>query len=1407
MCLVGVPGVALGQVTVNFDTNNILISEVEYRVASQTPCNFVQTVADGSDTDTTPCASDTSGNPTPYDVPVNIVRIVGGGEEFLPAVRFLQTQNFNSNVGDPSTPASQIRVLTPTQEINHVTGTPLASNPAYFTELDNVISIPDLRSYWVLDGSGLGSLPANFTDVLFQDPILVSDVIVISERDGNSNMQLTPLDENGDLITEAGVQTVTIQDPGGPERFYQWQTLIGNPVDSTCCSETLTSPGGSNQRQWLLKFNASLFGNISTPIFGYRITAPTGTSMADGKILLYREGLDFGDAPEGYGTTIVEDGARHNSTRPGPGINGPWLPDFDGPSPTSAADNDTDEEANGQPSALANGDTGDELGVVFPSFETFAGGGVVSCDGYDVPNNPDQGEFYYCAAVRVANPTDSAAQVVGWIDFDGDGSFENNCSTDGQISADCERSAAAVIYGQTGLRDFTGTCSLPVDIGLGVSLGGSAFTTGNVPPHCEGVVILLWQYDTNDVLTTEDTYARVRITSDQANGFFSSAGPLPTGRQENGEVEDYLLEAGTLPVSISAFDSQVTRSGLEVSWTTVSETENIGFYIWADTGRSFELLTEKMIPSTATDAVGVNHYSVTLKSREALAAKSLSITAVDVRGEEEMYGLFDVGNAYGREAATAAIPWQSLNAQMDQRLAVLGYEHSDQGLRRNDAASRPVAVDFAVSSEGMQSISFDDLTAAGLDLRGVDPSAIAVTLKGEPVARHIVGAPSTDAYSRRGAVQASVGGSGAEIHFWGSMPGYPDALYVSEYVYRVSVDASKALAAGEVEQARWGVPSPSFAESILVNEDNRYAFTAVFEDPWNAARLSTLGSNKESYSTSFNLPSRVSTRERARIEVVLGGVTTFGVAPDHHVELLVNGKAVAEAMFDGQIEYRLQADLEPGLLKRGENQVTVRLPGGTEAPFDIVEVDTVEVSFSSRLTADNGRILIERGQSAEAFEVRAVANDALAYAYSGEQLLSLPAEAMGRGVVVVPASLGGEASYWVSGRDALHRPALVGAVAPDSARRQAADFVVIAHPAFLPATPYEAHPLNDFVAARQSEGWTVQVEDLADIQLHHGGGMALPEAVTNYLRGAYANGTSHVLLVGGDSYDYHDRLGLGSISHIPTIYRPTERIPHTPSDALLADIDGDGVSDLALGRWPVRSMSDLHSVVSKTLDWDVTTSGLQNSVWVTDTDDPNVASFEGQGERMAQTLVDGGWIDANVDRIHMNDIGQGFGAASDARAALFDALADGRSLTGFVGHGSPSAWTFQSLLFPSDVGDLNNDGYPTLIGTLTCYTSYFVSPHNDTVAHRFMNGYRLDANGEPVFGAPNGAVAVHGAATLSNYLQNEYFAKGVLARQLEGETLGSAVLAARQEAAERGIDDLVVNWTLLGDPTLRMVDE
>jgi len=131
-------------------------------------------------------------------------------------------------------------------------------------------------------------------------------------------------------------------------------------------------------------------------------------------------------------------------------------------------------------------------------------------------------------------------------------------------------------------------------------------------------------------------------------------------------------------------------------------------------------------------------------------------------------------------------------------------------------------------------------------------------------------------------------------------------------------------------------------------------------------------------------------------------------------------------------------------------------------------------------------------------------------------------------------------------------------------------------------------------------------------------------------------------------------------------------------------------------------------------------------------------------------------------------------------------------------------WTFQGLLRPNDLKDLYNEGNPTLIGTLTCYTSYFVSPYAESVANRWMNGFRVDAAGSAIPGVPNGAVAIHGAATLSDYGENEVYARTVLEAQLQGMTLGQAIEAGRHAALHQVMPDLVINWTLLGDPTLSL---
>ena len=187
----------------------------------------------------------------------------------------------------------------------------------------------------------------------------------------------------------------------------------------------------------------------------------------------------------------------------------------------------------------------------------------MSCDGVEV------GPSEFCAAVRVANPTVSAAQLVGWVDFDKDEQFNDSCTTtDGVVTSDCERSAPQVRIGNRGLAtlDSESPACLAASDPAGTLLGSTDFTSGNIPANCEGVVVVTWDLSSATEVTTETTYARLRITTDADRGFFAAAGfteapnePLPNGYQGSGEVEDEQLDAGTLPVSIHSFDSTIYR--------------------------------------------------------------------------------------------------------------------------------------------------------------------------------------------------------------------------------------------------------------------------------------------------------------------------------------------------------------------------------------------------------------------------------------------------------------------------------------------------------------------------------------------------------------------------------------------------------------------------------------------------------------------------------------------------------------------------------------------------------------------------------------------------------------------------------------------------------------------------------
>lgn len=239
-----------------------------------------------------------------------------------------------------------------------------------------------------------------------------------------------------------------------------------------------------------LFFRVDLTTNIAT-----RVSATgTGVQFNDGAACANALAIltDLGDAPDSYGTLYNTNGAVHIiSSNLLIGIN-------------------VDDELDGQPTADANGD--DLNGV--PNDE----------DGVSTIPELTSGTTSYSLTVRVLNSTGTAATLAGWVDFNGNGSFQP-----------AERAQVSVPNGVTS-------------------------------------VVISWTGITGVVAGTNNSI-RLRLAS--------NAGEiaLPTGPASNGEVEDYRVGITPLPVKLAKFSVEKVEKSSLLSWQTTHEANSDLFQI------------------------------------------------------------------------------------------------------------------------------------------------------------------------------------------------------------------------------------------------------------------------------------------------------------------------------------------------------------------------------------------------------------------------------------------------------------------------------------------------------------------------------------------------------------------------------------------------------------------------------------------------------------------------------------------------------------------------------------------------------------------------------------------------------------------------------------------------------------
>ncbi len=842
-------------------------------------------------------------------------------------------------------------------------------------------------------------------------------------------------------------------------------------------------------------------------------------------------------------------------------------------------------------------------------------------------------------------------------------------------------------------------------------------------------------------------------------GFVYTNGPGSSGNTTGQAIEisdlRFCVNPATVPVSLASIGSTVSAEGLVVEWTTAAEAGNAGFELFGRRASGeWEPLTQELVPSVGGDSMTPQQYSVVIPDAGSL--EEIALDDIDIFGISTRHGPFAVGQRFGVEDTPQPIDWKRINAELKQGAGIAGINKSAPG--QADARSARLTV----TEPGIQRVSFEDLLAAGVDLGGVARERIGIFDDGEPVSRYVGGAERF--------------GPGSWIEFIGDA-GVP-TLYAEGNVYVVREDGAQLPAPLQppLPDAR-GLEPALYTHAVVEAAQREYSFSSPVGDPWYDARLlARNGAAEVNRTLNVSAPAPGT----ARLEVELwGGLDWAGTEPDHHVQVLFNGTPVTEERFDGIQSRLIAVDLPTGQLNDGANTVTLRVPGDTGYKWDIVHLEAVTLTYPRFTHLDDGRLNAAVPSASNTLGgVSTFVVDGL----SGDTLVGWGLRPNGKlyrnlihggaGKAVIPTREGENIQYWLAELGAEAKPAIAADV-PAPLPAASAQYLIVTHPTLL------GSEIDELVALQRGRGFNTAVVTVDSIYAAYSDHQVDAQAIRRFVAASRPN---YLLLVGGDSYDYNDYLGKGSISFVPTHYVQTDEIvKYSPSDVLHGDISGNFRPDIPVGRLPVRTRAELAEMVGRLR------AGARGA--------GGVLFVSGKSDKGREFAAATESMQAAYSRPADLEVADDIGVPS-ARSRTIAALSGGLEILSFHGHTSLGLWDFGGLLRNTDIASLPSGSMAGLITQWGCWNSYFVSPTSDTMAHAFL------------LTPGKGAAAVFGSATLTQSSSHEALAELLFSRLgTPGSTrIGDAILSAQQQlvGTKPGAVDALLGMNLLGDPAMTL---
>ena len=666
-----------------------------------------------------------------------------------------------------------------------------------------------------------------------------------------------------------------------------------------------------------------------------------------------------------------------------------------------------------------------------------------------------------------------------------------------------------------------------------------------------------------------------------------------------------------------------------------------------------------------------------------------------------------------------------------------------------------------VQEAGVYAIALADVYPLGVELTRWADAPLSLTLHGRPI-------PYT------------FDPSGEQLLFYGR-PNPSIYTTTSAYLLEIGTEGEQMGVSGQqsaVSGQQSAVSGQPLAVSRVHVEENKLyvsnAYTADYPDTWYWHTIHV----QQFFETTFTLPPTVAEADGSgQLRLLFWGASHDPqVENDHDFDVSINGQLIETIVWEGPVHHLAEVRLPPGTLRPGENTLLLdnRPPGNTL--IDIAHLDWFEVSYQTPLVAYQDELTFTSlggnhelaGFSAPPLvlnithpdqpEIVAVAGQATA-----EQPLFITAD--------TPIIAVGPAGY--------RRPAQLTGLRPTtltSAENQA-DFVIITTAGLQTAV----EPLAE---ARRAEGLATAVVDVAEIYDHFGAGHTTPEAINHFLRHTattwQAPAPRYVLLVGRATYDYRNYLGLHPAHHVPALMLPVTHSGETVSDARLADVTGDNLPDMAIGRWPVDSAAEVANLVQRTLAYEQAPLADR-------------ALFTADGTSTEFTNLSDVLID-QTGVAQMTAVDKWYGATQAEVTAAWNA---GAWLISYVGHGSLNLWGKENVFNHEGVAGLQATATaPPIVLQFTCLTGFFAHPTERSLSERMLS-------------QPNGPVLLVAATSLTLSAHQQPFAVNVIKALQDPavERMGDALQQGKLTlpVTDRGILEVSDTFGLLGDPTAKLV--